>query len=387
MASRDNNARLRIGLVMNPWAGVGGPAGLRGSDGDAIRERALAQGSVPRAAERVARCLAVLRSCTDRIEWLAWGGGMGAELLREQGYSPRVCGAASRQPSGPEDTVAAARALVDAGAMLLLFAGGDGTARDVCRAVGMRVAALGIPAGVKMYSGVFAVSPEAAADILLRLVDGRPVTMETSEVRDIDEEAFRHDRVVSRWYGELEVPGAGGQLQHVKCGAPLDETLVQDDIAAGVIERLAVGEVCLVGTGTTPKAVLRALGLEGSLLGIDAVQDGRLIASDLDATALLALLDAHPACRLVITATGGQGFLLGRGNQQLSAEVLRRLGEENLVIVATPGKLAALEGRPLRVDTGDPALDHRLAGLRPVWTGYASRVLYRVAAADETAPD
>lgn len=379
--------RLKLGLLVNPRSGIGGPAGLRGSDGDGIQALALARGSLPMAQERVRRCLTLLAPLAAEIEWLTWDGDMGATVLRAAGFAPRVCGAPTAAQTTAADTEAAAGALAREGVSLLLFAGGDGTARDVCRVIGDRVPALGIPAGVKMYSGVFAVSPEAAADIVARLVGGEPVAMSSREVRDIDEEAFRLDRVVSRWFGDMSVPGAGGQLQQVKCGAPLDEELARDDIAAGVLERLDTAVLCLVGTGTTPKAVLRALGLEGSLLGIDAVFEGRLLARDLDAFSLPGLLDTYPRRCLIVTATGGQGFLFGRGNQQLSAPVLRKIGIDNIVIVATPGKLAALAGRPLRVDTGDAALDHELAGLRTVWTGYASRVLYRVTAACEPATE
>lgn len=379
-------ASLRIGLVINPWAGIGGPAGLRGSDGEDIRREAVARGSVPRAAGRVHRFLAALGARAGAVRWLTWGGAMGADCLAGSATDVLVLGQPA-DPSAGSDTRAAVRALQVAGIDLLVFAGGDGTARDVCAVIGTRVPVIGLPAGVKMYSGVFAVSPEAAADVVACLAEGKPVPLEAAEVRDIDEDAFRHDRVQSRHFGEMLVVGGAAQLQHVKCGAPLDEALFRDDIAAGVVERLEHGQLCLVGTGTTPAAVLQAMGLEGSLLGIDAVCDGRLVAKDLDAGGILRLLDEYPRACLVVTATGGQGFVLGRGNQQLSADVLRRIGIENLVIIATPAKLAALRGRALCVDTGDVALDHDLAGLWQVWTGFSSRVLYPLRAADALADE
>ncbi len=377
-----NHSHFRIGLVVNPWAGIGGPAGLRGSDGTEIRDRAVALGAVPLAGERALRCLHALAARPLDVAVYCFGGGMGADVVRAAGLQPGVLGQPASEPSTPADTRAAARALVEAGIDLLLFAGGDGTARDVCDAVGQRVPVLGIPAGVKMYSGVFAVSPEAAAEIVARLAGGEAVSVEQAEVRDIDEEAFRHDRVQSRWYGELRVPGVRGYVQHVKCGGKEAEPLAQQEIAAGIAEDMEEGVLYLVGTGTTPKAVLAELGLAGSLLGIDAVLDRGLLAADLDARALEQLLDAHPRVKLVVTVTGGQGFLFGRGNQQLSAAVLARIGIDNMLILATRNKLDELAGRPLLVDTGDRALDHRLAGLRTVITGYRRQVLYRVAAAD-----
>lgn len=380
-----NHSYFRIGLVVNPWAGIGGPAGLRGSDGAEIRDQAVARGAVPLAGERAGRCLAVLAHAGLSCEWLCWGGAMGADAIRAAGLVPHLVGQPAGEPSTSADTVAAARALLDAGIDLLLFAGGDGTARDVCDAVGQRVPVLGIPAGVKMYSGVFAVSPEAAAEIVARLVRGEAVSVEQAEVRDIDEEAFRHDRVQSRWYGELRVPGVRGYVQHVKCGGKEAEPLARQEIAAGIAEDMEEGVLYLVGTGTTPKAVLAELGLAGSLLGIDAVLDRQRVAADLDARALDRLLDAYPRVKLVVTVTGGQGFLFGRGNQQLSARVLARIGVDNMLIVATRTKLDELAGRPLLVDTGDRELDHRLAGLRTVVTGYRRQVLYRVVAADAPA--
>lgn len=380
-----NGSRLRVGLLVNPWAGIGGPAGLRGSDGAEVRAEALARGVAPRAGARALQCLRALQPLASRIEWLTRAGDMGADILAAAGMPAVVTGGAAGEPSSAADTVTAARELADAGIDLLLFAGGDGTARNVCDAVGARVPVLGIPAGVKMYSGVFAVSPEAAAEIVGRLVAGQPVAIDEAEVRDIDEEAFRVDRVVSRRYGELRVPGVRGYVQHVKCGGREPEAVAQQEIAAGVVEDLEPGVLYLVGTGSTTKAVMDALGLPDSLLGIDAVLDGRLAGRDLDARALRELLAQHPRVRLLLTATGGQGFLLGRGNQQLAADVvkgvLEREGREAISILATRAKLDEFEGRPLLVDTGDAAVDVALTGLYPVITGYRQRVLYRVAAA------
>lgn len=376
-----NEPHFRLGLVVNPWAGIGGPAGLRGSDG--VREQALARGSVPRAGDRAVEFLRALADVRASTTLLTWGGDMGEAVARLAGWVPTVAGVAAQHPSEPADTRAAAARLAAAGVDLLVFVGGDGTARDVCAAVGRDVPALGVPAGVKMYSGVFAVAPVAAADIVRRLVQGRPTAVVDAEVRDIDEDAFRHDRVASRHFGELRVPGVGDLVQHIKCGPPGDESVDRAEIAAFLAEVLPRQALWLVGTGSTPKALLDALGLPASLLGIDAVLDGRLVAADLDAAAAQALLAQHAERRLVVTATGGQGFLLGRGNQQLSPAVLRGVGRGGLVIVATPAKLAALAGRPLLVDTGDPALDRELAGLHEVVTGYERRVLYRVAAAGD----
>lgn len=377
-----NHSRFRVGLIVNPWAGVGGPTGLRGSDGTEIRDAALAAGAIPQAGDRCHRFVdALARHSAPKVKMVVWGGPMGADLMADAGLAFVVAGVPANVPSTPDDTQAAARTLVASGVDLLVFVGGDGTARDVCAAIGTRVPVLGVPAGVKMYSGVFAVSPEAAAEVVHRLVQGQPVTVQDAEVRDIDEEAFRHDRVASRWFGDLRVPGTGNLVQQVKCGRPANEEQTQREIAEWVASQMEPAVMYLIGTGSTPKALMDVLGLPGSLLGVDAVLDGECIASDLDSAGLAALLRQHPVARILLTVTGGQGFLMGRGNQQLSAEVLRTVGPENVVILATRAKLEALEGRPLLVDTGDVVLDRELAGFRDVVTGYDRRVLYRVAAA------
>ena len=273
-----------------------------------------------------------------------------------------------------------ARALCGRGVDLILFAGGDGTARDIFDEVGGSIPVLGIPAGVKMHSGVFAVSPEAAGELLLQLVRGGLVGLVPREVRDIDEDAFRHDQVRSRFYGELMVPGEGRYLQHTKVGGRESAELVADDIAEWLVERMEAGRTYLVGPGSTTAAIMAKLGLPGTLLGVDVVRDGELLAADADEARLLELLDAaRGGASIVVTVIGGQGHIFGRGNQQFSPGVIRRVGLENIIVVAAKSKIAALEGRPLLVDTNDPALDSELCGWRTIVTGFDDRILYRIA--------
>jgi predicted polyphosphate/ATP-dependent NAD kinase len=122
---------------------------------------------------------------------------------------------------------------------------------------------------------------------------------------------------------------------------------------------------------------MTALGLAKTVLGVDAVRAGELVARDVDEATILALLDGTRAT-VVVTPIGGQGFVFGRGNQQLSAEVLGRVGRRGVVVVATESKLAALGGRPLLVDTGDDAVDSMLAGYVRIVTGYNREVVYPV---------
>ena len=376
------NATLHIGLVVNPLAGLGGSLGLKGSDGPLLRSR-LGEFSAQqrhRARDRVERALRPLTEAGQTVRFSTWGGEMGADVLASLDLPHEALGWVSGEISAADDTRRAVRAFCHRSVDLILFAGGDGTARDIFDEVGTSIPVLGIPAGVKMHSGVFAVSPEAAGELLLQLVRGGLVGLVPREVRDIDEDAFRHDQVRSRFYGELMVPGEGRYLQHTKVGGRESAELVADDIAEWLVERMEAGRTYLVGPGSTTAAIMAKLGLPGTLLGVDVVRDGELLAADADEARLLELLDAaRGGASIVVTVIGGQGHIFGRGNQQFSPGVIRRVGLENIIVVAAKSKIAALEGRPLLVDTNDPALDSELCGWRTIVTGFDDRILYRIA--------
>ncbi len=376
-----NAMPLRIGLIVNPVAGSGGPLARKGSDALATVEAEVAtrQG---RAKARVQRALTALRDAGIALRFYGFDGAMAADVLHEANFDCEVIGAAADAPSTAQDTRRAVDRLLERDLDLLLFGGGDGTARDICTALGeSKLPVLGIPAGVKMHSGVFAVSPEAVAEIVIALAQGDLVDIGPAEVRDIDETAFREGKVVSRHFGELLVPRIGGFLQHTKEGGREVEALAVADIAAEVVAEMDADALYIIGPGSTTAAIMAELGLANTLLGVDVVCGGELVASDVDAATLLRLLDQHGGeTRLIITAIGGQGHVLGRGNQQLSPAVLTRIGRDNIVVVATKTKLTELEGRPLLVDTNDAELDARFAGLIEVITGYRDRVLYPLSA-------
>lgn len=368
---------FRLGLIINPLAGLGGSVALKGSDGAEVARRALALGAVPRAAERTRQALQPLQGLP--IEVLTWDGPMGADLAREMGFVTRVLGQPASRPSTADDTCRAAEALAEAGVDLLLFAGGDGTARNLCETLGERVPVLGVPAGVKIHSGVYALTPTAAGQLVALLVRGELVSIADQEVRDLDEDAFRAGRVQARFYGEMRVPAEHRYLQHVKNASNREEeALVLDEIAADFIEQMEPDVLYLMGSGSTVAAIMAELGLDNTLLGVDAVLNGELIAADCTAQQLLELSEGRKV-RIVITLIGGQGHLIGRGNQQLSAELLRRIGRDSLHVVATRTKLKALDGRPLIIDSGDPQLDAAWSGLIEVHTGYRDAVLYSIA--------
>ena len=370
---------FRLGLIVNPLAGIGGAVGLKGSDGAAIVAEARARGAEPRAHARAVRALRVLAPLGERIRVHAGAGAMGEDAAREAGFAVERAGGAIPPQTSAAHTVAVARALAALPVDLLLFAGGDGTARDICGAIGTAVPALGIPAGVKMHSGVYAVSPEAAGEIVAQLVAGTLVRVAPGEVRDLDEEAFRAGRLSARHFGELLVPEESRYVQHVKQGGAIADESAVADIAAEVTESIEPGRLYILGPGTTTFAIKQALGIEGTLLGVDVVRDGECLARDAAEEQLLALLAAHagPAA-IVVTAIGGQGHVFGRGNQQISARVIRAVGIANITIVATRHKIAALDGRALLADTNDADLDRALHRYLRVVTGYREAILYPV---------
>lgn len=374
-----------IGLVVNPVAGIGGPAGLAGSDGADVQSLATARGAAPHSGERAAIALSALPAGTTVR---TASGAMGADAVLAAGLTPRIVYTPERtrvdSPTSPADTTAAVRALVAAGATLVLFAGGDGTARDVAAALGdvAEVAALGIPAGVKMYSPVFAVSPRAAGGLAAAWLDGA-LPVQPREVLDVDEAALRRARVEPRLFGELRVPYRAGRTQARKAATPASEHAAIVAAARGAASALRPGVRYLLGPGGTMAELARALGVEKTPLGVDVVLDGRIVRRGASETELLDEI-AHGPSQAVVSVIGGQGFLLGRGNQQLSARVVRALGDDPLVVVAPESKLIELQGRPLLVDTGDPATDAALAGFVRVITGHAASSLYPVHAPELT---
>lgn len=364
---------FHLGLIINPLAGLGGTVALKGSDG--VAEQALALGAEPRAAMRTRQALEFLLPLVERIEFLTFPGPMGADLLAQMGFVHRVLGDSHSGLTSAADTQAAIQQLQAAGCALILFAGGDGTARDVCAVVREGQPVLGIPAGVKIHSGVYAISPRAAGELARQLLEGGLVRLTSGEVRDLDECALREGRVAARWYGELTVPEPGQYMQHVKQAGMESEELVLGDLADWLQDSWEANVRYVFGPGSTLHGLAQNLGLETTLLGVDVIENGQVIGRDLSENQLFDLVDGHPAW-LLVTAIGGQGHIIGRGNQQISPRVLRSIGLERLRVVATKRKLGTLEGRPLLVDSGDPQLDDSFPDAVRVWAGYKEELLY-----------
>jgi predicted polyphosphate/ATP-dependent NAD kinase len=362
----------RLGLIVNPVAGMGGSVGLKGTDG-AMYQKALALGAEPVTPMRTRDLLTHIQH-KDDVSLLVAPGEMGEQHV--EGLVPfKVVGQIGQEASA-KDTERIAREMVDRGIELLIFVGGDGTARDVCDAIDSRVPVVAVPAGVKVFSAAFAVSARAAAEMVDAFLEGSALTEE--EVLDIDEEAFREDRLASRLYGYLLVPEVRQFLQPGKAASSVGKTAAQSkqEIATYVVEGMDPETLYLLGPGTTLKAITDELGVVKTLLGVDAVYAGALVGKDVNEKGILDLLERYGKSKIVVTPIGGNGFILGRGSKQLTPEVIRRVGINNVMVVGTRDKVSQLEC--LRVDAGDLALDEMFRGYVRITVGYGEAMLMEV---------
>jgi predicted polyphosphate/ATP-dependent NAD kinase len=370
--------RKTLGLIVNPIAGMGGKVGLKGTDGAAILDEARKRGATPVAALRATRALKRLLSLRGEIDLITCPGAMGGDVAAALGLSAILIAGTSGRDTGPDDTQSAAAAMRRRGVDLLLFAGGDGTARDIHGIVGADIPLLGIPTGVKMHSAVFATSPGNAGDIAAAFLDGsRPnPPLRDAEIMDVDEAAMREGRLSARLYGYARVPAERNLVQSAKAGALASDDEALDALAGEIAVAMEAGRLYVLGPGTTVQRIKTRLG-GGTLLGIDAALDGRLIGTDLNEAQLLSLLDGRKAT-IIVGVIGGQGYVFGRGNQPISAEVIRRAGLDNIVIIGGLAKLLALDPPCLRVDTGEEAIDRMLAGHRRVRIGPQQAMIFKV---------
>ena len=369
-----------LGLIVNPVAGMGGRVGLKGTDGPQVLEEARRRGALPVSSERALLALQGLAASGTPFRLLTGSGDLGEDVARAAGLEPIVVYTATPGGSRPDDTRNAALVMAYAKVDLLLFAGGDGTARDVLAMVSDRVPILGIPSGVKMYSAVFGTNPQNAGRLAARVMGAETsVRFREAEVMDIDEAAMRTDQLSAQLYGYARSPHQRHLVQNAKSGSAANENLALDAVARQVVRQMKPGCLYLLGPGTTTRRVMDELGLPSTLLGVDAVMDGALLGADLNEQALLQLMEGRET-HIIVGVLGGHGSLFGRGNQQISAEVIRRVGREQIIVITSMDKLISLDAGCLRVDTGDAEVDALLSGHLRVHTGPDRSVFFRVRA-------
>lgn len=367
----------KLGLIVNPIAGMGGRVGLKGTDGPEILKKAIELGALPQSQTRAREALRKLEILKDSIRVFSYPSAMGGDMAAECGFSIEVIGSFKGEKTTASDTRNAARDMRDSGVDLILFAGGDGTARDVYEAIGGTAVVLGIPAGVKVHSAVYANNPARAGELAVRFLRGQAKRIREVEVMDIDEEDYRNGMLSARLFGYLKVPYARTHLQNLKTGSQESERYAQQAIACEVVENMSDDLLYIIGPGTTTRAIMERLNLDYSLLGVDLVFQRKLVGRDLNESELLEKIGDRRT-RLIITPVGGQGYILGRGNQQLSPRVIRDVGQENILVIATKDKINSLNSRPLLVDTGDAELDKTLCGFYRIITGHREEVVYKV---------
>ena len=381
--------------MINPIAGMGGRVGLKGTDG--VLAEAITRGATPiaqeRAKEAVNRYIELIKQSKDfgteisPCTWLTCAGSMGFKVLEELKLHEQTGDEASIvyestniEHTTAKDTITACKRFLESGVELIIFCGGDGTARDVFSVAQDNVPILGIPSGVKMHSGVFATHPQYVGDLLMDYKKGELDTAD-GEILDLDEDLYRKGEWNIRLFGVAKTPHEPTIIQRGKhMVESATEAEVKEEIAEFIKEEIAEhpDTMFILGSGSTLAAIAKQIGIEGSLLGIDAMYNDKLIGKDLNESGLMELLDTHPKAKLILSPIGAQGFILGRGNLQLSPAVVRRIGIDNLDVVSTPAKLAGIEA--LKVDTGDHDLDAEFEakGWLSVIIGYRQMKLKKV---------
>ncbi len=368
--------KKKIGFVVNPIAGMGGRVGLKGIDGEEILQKARELGAEPLAPIRAIETLEVLREVKDVIQIITYPSEMGEVEVKQCDLNPIVIGAINQGRTTAIDTKKAIEDMMKMNVKIILFVGGDGTVRDISEVTGINIPVLGVPAGVKIHSAVFAVDPRAAARIVIKFLwEGLP--LREVEIMDVDEEAFRKGHVSAKLHGYALAPYEPSLIQGSKIGSLIIEDEVRNQVAIAIFvnEMMKPNIVYILGPGTTTRTITDLLDEKKTLLGVDLLVNKKIIAKDVNENLILEAITGKKSW-IIVTPIGGQGFIFGRGNQQISPTVIREVGLKNLTVIATKHKLRGLKN--LRVDTGNSALDNKLRGYMPVIVDYREEHIVNV---------
>jgi predicted polyphosphate/ATP-dependent NAD kinase len=371
---------VQIGFLINPIAGMGGRVGLKGTDGVLKKAVMLGAKSVaPQKADEMLREFCAISSSSSDLQWITCDGEMGKNELEAVGIKNlQVIYSPSGNITSADDTKNICKKFLEHHIDLLVFCGGDGTARDIFTIVDKKIPILGIPAGVKMHSGVFGINTIATAKILHEFINKR-LTIGDAEIMDLDEELYRRGEWKVRLFGIAKGIVEPTYIQVGKaCYESVSDEEVKDEIAEHINDELEKHPdwLFLFCAGGTIDYIAKKLSIQHTLLGIDAIYQKQLIGKDVNEEQILTLLKKYPKTKILLSPIGAQGFILGRGNLQLSPAVINKIGIDNIIVVATPSKL--LHTPMLRVDTGDKKLDHLFSkqGYLMVVIGYhLSRVV------------
>lgn len=371
-----NNKKHKLGLIVNPIAGMGGKVGLKGTDGADILEKAISLGAEKAASKKALIALKHITENLTDLEIITYPNDMGEDICNELGAQCTVLETEYKKNSSYKDTEDAAKLMLEENVDLILFAGGDGTARNIYNAVGDKVPAVGIPAGVKIHSGVYGTNPLNAGRVCVDFFKNQDIEIRELEVMDIDEELFREGKVVAKLYGYLKVPYRQEFVQSLKSGGIYSEKISLEGISDYIIESMEEDCIYLIGSGTTTKAVMERLKLPSTLLGIDIIKNKEVLKNDANEQEILEIVK-DKKFKVIVSIIGGQGYIFGRGNQQLSPEVIRLMNKEDIIIISTPSKIIGLNGNPMLVDTGDEGIDKFLSGYYRVTVGYDEIYVYK----------
>lgn len=368
--------KLKLGLIINPIAGMGGRVGLKGTDGEQILKQALSLGAKKEAPLKAKKALGYIFKYLPEVQIYTFPNEMGQSECEELGINPIIIGETSNEITTFKDTEYAAKKMIENDVDLLLFAGGDGTARNISNVIEDKIPAIGIPAGVKIHSAVFATNPLNAGKIVVDYYNNKNIEIRESEVMDIDEEEFRKGRLVAKLYGYMNVPYEKDYVQSQKAGGIQSDNVSLEGIADYVIGNMEDEYIYLIGPGSTTKKILERMDLPYTLLGVDIVKNKKLLLNDANEKEILSIVK-DKKFKIIVSIIGGQGYIFGRGNQQFSPEVIQLAGKDNIIVVSPPGKITGLRGSPMLVDTGDDDTDKKLSGYYKVIVGYEEIYVYK----------
>jgi len=366
----------KIGFILNPIAGIGGKVGLKGSDGLDTLAKALALGAKPESSNKAKVALQIVSDSGEEVEIITYPGEMGEDVALECGLKVSVVGSIDKGRTTADDTMHAAQDFKEAGADIILFAGGDGTARNVMDAVGLSIPAIGIPAGCKIHSAVYAINPKTAGELIVQYLKGKIKDNREAEVMDINEDLFRQNILEAKLYGYLNIPNERKMVQNLKSGRGYSEKGSIEMLSNYIAENLIENTLYIMGPGSTMRSVMEKLNLDNTLLGVDLVYNREIIKNDVTEHDILDALEKYNTAKIIVTVIGGQGYIFGRGNQQISADVISMVGRQNIIITASKDKMISLMGCKLYIDTGVESVNKDLCGYYKVITGYEDYVMF-----------